>query len=121
MPIITAAGVATYSLEDKNTASSSAGAITFDLNTSNIFTVSLTESISSITISNVPASGIVTNFTLILTYTATPVSITWPLTFDWPGGTPPTLTNSNGKRDIFCFVSEDGGANWYAFNGGQNI
>jgi hypothetical protein len=121
MALITAAGVATLSLEEKATASSSAGALTLDLNVANIFNVSLTESISSITINNIPASGIVTNFTLILTYTSTSVSITWPLTFDWPNGSPPTLTNSNGKKDVFCFVTEDGGLNWYCFNGGQNI
>lgn len=121
MPIITAAGVATYSLEERATASSSSGTLALDLNVANIFAVSLTETITNISISNIPASGIVTNFTLILTYTATSVSITWPLTFDWPAGTPPTLTNSNGKKDIFMFVSEDGGSNWYAFNGGQNI
>jgi len=121
MALINSAGLATYALEKKKTVSSSSGAVTLDLNTGNIFTISLSESITSITISNVPASGIVTAFTLILTYTATSISITWPLSFKWPGGTAPTLTNSNGKRDIFCLVSEDGGTNWYGFNGGQNI
>jgi hypothetical protein len=121
MALITAAGVGTFSLEEKAAASSSSGVLTLDLNVANIFTVTLSESITSIVISNVPSSGIVTSFTLILTYTSTSVSITWPLTFDWPSGSTPTLTNSNGKKDIFSFVSEDGGTNWYAFNGGQNI
>lgn len=121
MALINASGVATYALEEKSAVSSSAGALTLDLNVSNIFTVSLTEAITSITINNVPSSGIVTTFTLILTYTSTSVAIAWPLSFDWPNATPPTLTNSNGKKDIFCFVSEDGGTNWYGFVGGQNI
>lgn len=121
MALINAAGVATYALEDKNSVSSSAGAVTLDLNTSNIFTLSLTESISSIAINNVPITGIVTSFTLILTYTATTVSITWPVSVKWPAATAPTLTNLNGKKDIFSFVSEDGGTSWYGFNGGQNI
>ena len=46
MPIITAAGVATYSLEEKAEPYSSLGELTLNLDTSNIFTVSLTESIS---------------------------------------------------------------------------
>jgi hypothetical protein len=121
MALITAVGVGTFYLEEKASAASSSGVLTLDLNVANIFTVSLTENISNIIINNIAASGIVTNFTLILTYTSTPVSITWPLTFDWPAGAPPTLTNVNGKKDIFSFVTEDGGSNWYAFNGGQNI
>lgn len=121
MALINAAGVGTFSLEEKAAASSSSGVLTLDLNVANIFTVTLSESITSITINNTAPSGIVTAFTIIFTYTSTSVSITWPLTFDWPYGTPPTLTNSNGKKDIFSFVTEDGGSNWYAFNGGQNI
>lgn len=121
MALINAAGVGTFSLEEKAVVSSSSGSLTFDLNTANIFTVSLTESISNIYINNIPTSGIVSNLTIIFTYTSTSVSITWPLTFDWPNGSPPTLTNVDGKKDIFCFVTEDGGSNWYCFNGGQNI
>ena len=121
MAIITAAGVGTFSLEEKAAAASSSGVLTLDLNVANIFTVTLNESITSIVINNVPPSGIVTSFTLILTYTSTSVSITWPVSFDWPSAAAPTLTNTNDRKDIFSFVSEDGGSNWYAFNGGQNI
>jgi hypothetical protein len=39
----------------------------------------------------------------------------------WPGGTAPTLTSTNGKEDIFSFVTIDGGTTWFAFNGGQNF
>lgn len=121
MPLITAVGLGTISLEEKAAISSSSGVLTIDLNTANIFTVSPNENITSIVINNVPSSGIVTTFTLIITYTVTSVSITWPLSFDWPAGVSPTLTNLSGKRDVFSFVTEDGGVNWYAFNGGQNI
>lgn len=121
MALITAVGVGTFYLEEKASAASSSGVLTLDLNVSNIFTVTLSESITSIVINNTPSSGIVTSFTLILTYTSTSVSITWPASFDWPSAASPTLTNVNGKKDIFSFVSEDGGTNWYGFIGGRNI
>lgn len=121
MALITAAGVGTFSLEEKAAASSSSGVLTLDLNVANIFTVTLNESITSIVINNTAASGIVTAFTLILTYTSTSVSITWPGSFDWPSAAAPTLTNVNGKKDIFSFVTEDGGTNWYGFIGGRSI
>jgi hypothetical protein len=33
----------------------------------------------------------------------------------------PTLTSTNGKVDIFTFVTWDAGTNWYAFTSGQNF
>jgi hypothetical protein len=39
----------------------------------------------------------------------------------WPGGTAPTLTSTYGKRDVFSFVTVDGGTTWMAVISGQNI
>lgn len=38
-------------------------------------------------------------------------TITWPASVDWPGGTVPTYTAAG--RDIFMFVSRDGGTTWH--------
>lgn len=121
MAIINASGVATYGIEQKSAPTISANALTLDLNVSNIFSVSLNANITTLTISNSPASGIVGSFTLILTADGTARTITWPGSVKWPGGTAPTLTSTNNKKDIFTFITEDAGTSWYGFIGAQNI
>jgi hypothetical protein len=39
----------------------------------------------------------------------------------WPAGASPLLTSTNGKKDVFSFVTLDGGTNWHGFVGGQNL
>lgn len=102
----------------------SSGTLTLDLANGNIFNVSLNANITTspyITISNVPGSSFAGNFTLILTADGTARTITWPNSIKWPGGTAPTLTSTNGKVDVFAFVTKDGGTTWYGFIGGQNM
>jgi hypothetical protein len=99
----------------------SAGQLTLNLSNGNVFNVSLNAAITLLTISNVPSSSFAGNFTLIFTADGTPRSVAWPLSIKWPSGTAPTLTSTNGKRDVFSFVTTDGGTNWYGFVGGQNI
>lgn len=102
----------------------SSGTLTLDLANGNIFNVSLNANITTspyITISNVPSSSFVSNFTLIFTADGVPRTVTWPTSIKWPSGTAPTLTSTNGKVDVFGFVTKDGGTNWYGFVGGQNI
>jgi len=83
----------------------------------------LNNAITTLTISNVPDNGNANavGFTLILVADGTARSVTWPANVKWPANTPPTLTSTNAKADIFSFISTDGGSNWYAFVGGQNF
>jgi len=99
----------------------SAGTLTLNLETSNIFTVSLNAAITSITISNPPASGSGGSFTLIFTADGTARAVTWPSAIKWAGGTAPTLTSTSGKVDSFAFLTSDGGTNWQGYVGGQNF
>jgi len=97
--------------------------LTLDLSLSQVFSVSLNNAITTLTISNVPDNGNANavGFTLILVADGTARSVTWPANVKWPANTPPTLTSTNAKADIFSFISTDGGSNWYAFVGGQNF
>jgi hypothetical protein len=97
------------------------GTLTLNLETSNIFTVSLNAAITTINITNVPASGSGASFTLIFTADGTPRSVTWPAAIKWAGGTAPTLTSTSGKIDTFAFFSSDGGTSWTGYVGGQNF
>lgn len=98
------------------------GVLSLDLSTANVFNVSLNSSVNTFYITNYPATG-VGSFTLILTADGTPRSIIWTGvgTFNWPGGTAPTLTSTNNKKDIFTFITLDSGSNWYGFTAGQNF
>lgn len=99
----------------------SAGTLTLNLETSNIFTVSLNAAITTLTISNPPASGSGGSFTLIFTADGTARAVTWPASIKWAGGTAPTITSTSGKVDSFAFFSSDGGTNWQGYVGGQNF
>ena len=99
----------------------SAGTLVLNLETSNIFTVSLNAAITTLTISNPPASGSGGSFTLILTADGTARAVTWPASIKWAGGTAPTITSTSGKVDSFAFFTSDGGTNWQGYVGGQNF
>ena len=99
----------------------SAGTLVLNLETSNIFTISLNAAITTLTISNPPASGSGGSFTLILTADGTARAVTWPASIKWAGGTAPTITSTSGKADSFAFFTSDGGTNWQGYVGGQNF
>ena len=99
----------------------SAGTLVLNLETSNIFTVSLNAAITTLTISNPPASGSGGSFTLIFTADGTVRSVTWPAAIKWANGTAPALTSTSGKKDVFSCFSTDGGTTWMGFAGGQNF
>lgn len=99
----------------------SSGTLTLNLETSNVFTVSLNAAITTLTISNPPASGSAGSFTLIFTADGTARAVTWPASIKWAGGTAPTLTSTSGKADSFAFFTSDGGTTWQGYIGGQNF
>lgn len=106
--------------ELSNTATATAST-TIDCSLGNIFTVTMSASITTLAFSNVPASGRVYNMTLILKQDATGGrSITWPAAVKWPGGTAPSLSLAN-KTDIVNLFTTDGGTTWYGTVVGQNF
>lgn len=112
-------GIQTLS-EVSASAAITGGNLTLDLSTAGIFYVSLNGSITTLNISNTQTPG-ASSFTLIFIADGTPRTVTWGGSILWPGGTAPTLTSTNGKEDIFSFITIDGGTTWFAFNGGQNF
>ena len=99
----------------------SAGGLTLNLANGNVFDVALNAAITTLTISSPPAANNAGSFTLIFTADGTARAVSWGASISWPGGTAPTLTSTNGKKDVFGFISLNGGTNWYGFIGGQNI
>lgn len=108
--------------EPTSSPSISAGTLVLDLSVSRVFTVSLNASVTTLTISNTPATASMSqNFTLILTADGTARTITWPASVKWANNDPPALTSANAKKDILSFVSTDAGTTWYGFIGGLNF
>lgn len=104
-----------------STPSISSGNLTLNLNDGNIFLVSLNANIMILSITNPPTSSFVGNFILVFTADGNARGVAWPNSIKWNNGTTPTLTSTNGKKDIFNFITYDGGTNWYGNIGGQNI
>lgn len=102
------------------TAAIAAGSLTLDLATSNIFRTDLNANITTMTITGADATK-ACSFTLVLTASGTARVVQWPTSIKWPGGTAPALTTTAGKKDVFSFLSFDGGFSWLGFTGGLNL
>lgn len=89
---------------------------TLDLSSGNVFSDAPSANVTYV-FSNPPATGTAYGFTLKVTPSAT-VTITWPASVDWAGGTAPTAPAS-GETDVFTFYTQDGGTNWYGFQAGD--
>ena len=98
----------------------SAGTLTLNLENGNVFDVSLNADITTLTISNPPATGKCGSFTLIFTADGTLRAVTWPAAVLWPSASAPTLTSTSTKKDVFIFLTTDAGTSWLAAVAGQN-
>lgn len=108
--------------EPKTAPTISSGTLTLNLNDAQVFDVSLNANITTLTISNTDATANTVNaFTLIFTMDGTARTVTWGGSVKWAGGTAPTLTSTNAKKDVFSFLSPDNGTTWLGFVGGQNF
>lgn len=72
---------------------------------------------TTFTFTGVPSSGQVGTFSLIITAGGTH-TLTWPASVDWAGGTAPAAPAS-GQKDIYTFMTIDGGTIWYGFQAGD--
>ncbi len=97
------------------------GALTLDYSSSNVFKTTLHEDVTSLVISNPPASGKVGSFTLqIVQDPSTPRTFAWGSIL-WNAGTAPTVTATVDAVDFYTFTTFDGGSTWYGFAAGQDM
>jgi hypothetical protein len=89
------------------TDASAAGALVIDCNDSNVFKVSMTETISSFTLSN-PSDGQTVN--VRFTQTTGGHAITWPASFRWQSGSAGVLSTGAAAVDLLVatYFSDSG-------------
>ncbi len=119
-------GVVTFDngcVGDSTALTSSSGSLTLNCRDGNDFTLTLTESVTSMTISNPPASGRDFTFSMkvVQDASASGYTISWPSSVDWPSGTAPTLTSTASAVDYFVLITNDGGTTFYGFVMGQDL
>lgn len=95
---------------------------TLDCSQYNVFVITLAANITTLTLSNVPASGNTYSATLFFVQGASAYTVAFPGSIKWAGGaSAPTITTTNGKIDIITLTTYDGGSNWFGLVGGQNF
>lgn len=106
--------------ETRATPSSSAGTLTLDMTTANVFEVTLTENVTTLTLSNPPATGKAGSLTLILKQDATGGrTFAWPASVKSAGGTDQVISSAANAIDIYTLLTTDAGTTWYVFTGGK--
>ncbi len=94
--------------------SSVSGTLTIDLTTGNSFVTTLTENITTVTISNPPATGNYGQFVIkfIQDGAGGAFTVTWPASVKWPGGAAPVITVTNSAIDEITLRTIDAGTEW---------
>jgi hypothetical protein len=92
------------------------------VNTQYMFTeLTFSASITTLTLSNIKASAQAHSWYITILGQGTAYTVTWPAAVKWPSGIAPTITTTSSKRDIYAFVTYDGGTNIYASIVAQNL
>ncbi len=98
--------------------SSSSGTLVLDMVNGNYFDVTLTENVTTLTLSNPPASGKAGTIIFIASQDSSGGNvITWPGSIIWEqdtGGSPDQTTSGNAV-DIYMLLTVDSGTIWYGF------
>ncbi len=97
---------------DNTSAALSGTTPSIDVSARDTYTIT-TSGNTTFSFANPPASPQVGTFSLILTAGGTH-TVTWPSSVDWAGGSAPDAPAS-GEKDIYTFMTVDGGTNWYGF------
>jgi len=96
-----------------------ASTVTCDLATANHFAVTLDQN-TTFAFTNPPADLTSFAFTLIVTQHSTAVTIDWPGSVDWAGGSAPDVAGNN-EVQAYGFITRNNGGTYYGFLGGTAI
>lgn len=95
--------------------SSSSGVLALDCSLGNYFKTTLTENVSSITFSNLPASGKAQTIMLQVTQHASAAkTVAWPSSLKWAGGSAGSVSTGLSAVDVLALTTFDQGTTWRA-------
>ena len=97
-----------------STLSISSGVVDIDCALGDYFTLALTANVTSITFSNLPASGHGASLMLRITQDSTPRTVAWPASFKWAGGSAGAVSTGSGAKDLLAITTFDAGTAWQA-------
>jgi hypothetical protein len=98
----------------------SANVLTLDYSLGNHFAVTLNANITTLTLSNLPASGKYGALTILFTADGTLRTITWPAAVKWSGGQAPVMTSTTNHFDRILLETLNGGITIFASVIGQD-
>ena len=91
------------------------GAVNIDCALGRYFTLSLTANVTSITFSNLPASGRARSLWVTIKQDATGGrTVAFPSSFDWAGGTIGVVSSAANAKDNLALTTTDQGTSWEA-------
>jgi len=93
----------------------SSGVVAINCDLGDYFTLSISANVTSITFSNLPASGYARTLMIKFTQDATTAhTVTWPASFKWAGGTAGTVSTVLSTKDVLAITTFDQGTTWNA-------
>lgn len=101
--------------------SASSSTLNIDLSRGWHVRLALGATVTTFTVSNHPAAGIICRLTIDITSSGAYNITDWPGTTTWPGGYAPTITSGAGNLDTIILTSADGGTNFRGFVAGQDF
>jgi len=90
----------------------SSGVVNIDCSLGDYFTLALTANVTSITFSNLPASGLAASIIIQITQDTTPRTVAWPSSFKWAGGVAGSVSTGSGAKDVLAITTFDNGTAW---------
>jgi hypothetical protein len=105
----------------KQAATASSATLNIDMNSGWDVALTLSANVTTLTVSNWPATGTAGRLTLEIASTGSYNISDWPGTTIWSGGIAPTITSGNGKKDTVILTSNDGGSNFRGYIVSQNM
>jgi hypothetical protein len=95
--------------------------LTIDFSLGTTFNVAFNSNITSINLINPATAGNTSAAVIIFNYNGTSYTINYPSSFRFPNGISPSLTYTNGKRDILTIFTTDAGTSYNAIVSAQNV
>jgi hypothetical protein len=118
---LTGAAAASALSRVSQSVTASSSSLTIDCAAGMTVALTLSASVTSVTLSNWPASGIQGVLTLNITSTGAYTLAGWPGTTYWAGGAAPVVTSGNGSKDTLLVTSVDAGTTYRNFVIAQNM